>query len=231
MFHYILPISAVWDERALIPHFRKGLTSRILDQLASHPSRINGYYPGAWYQVPLEANVEGTQSFPYFVHIPSFNSHQSLQSSKDEVFKEIQDVGEDNSVSSLHLFFGNVEFPPSSHHDSLEELWDEEEESEEIETIIKVIPSAYYQYLDVFSKLKAEKLPPHCTSDHHIELEGFLPPVRVIYSLSNQDSVTLRPYISENLEKGSIQPSSSSTGAPVLFVKKKDGGLHLCVDY
>ncbi|MBW0587438.1 hypothetical protein O181_127153 [Austropuccinia psidii MF-1] len=26
-------------------------------------------------------------------------------------------------------------------------------------------------------------------------------------------------------------PSSSSTGAPVLFVKKKDGGLHLCVDY
>ncbi|MBW0582207.1 hypothetical protein O181_121922, partial [Austropuccinia psidii MF-1] len=38
-------------------------------------------------------------------------------------------------------------------------------------------------------------------------------------------------YISENLEKGFIRPSSSSTGAPVLFVKNKDGGLRLCVDY
>ncbi|MBW0508764.1 hypothetical protein O181_048479 [Austropuccinia psidii MF-1] len=36
-----------WGERALIHHFRKGLPSRILDQLASHPSRLNRYYPGA----------------------------------------------------------------------------------------------------------------------------------------------------------------------------------------
>ncbi|MBW0575574.1 hypothetical protein O181_115289, partial [Austropuccinia psidii MF-1] len=53
----------------------------------------------------------------------------------------------------------------------------------------------------------------------------------VIYSLSNQESDTLRAYISKNVEKGFIQPSSSSPGAPVLFVKKKDGGLRLCVDY
>ncbi|MBW0587675.1 hypothetical protein O181_127390, partial [Austropuccinia psidii MF-1] len=44
-------------------------------------------------------------------------------------------------------------------------------------------------------------------------------------------SDTLRAYISENLEKGFIHTSSSSTGAPSLFVKKKDGGLCLCVDY
>ncbi|MBW0569669.1 hypothetical protein O181_109384 [Austropuccinia psidii MF-1] len=63
-----------------------------------------------------------TPSFPSSVHIPSINSPQSLPSSGDEVFKEIQDVGEDNSVSSLHLFFGNMDLPPSSYHDSLEEL-------------------------------------------------------------------------------------------------------------
>ncbi|MBW0469558.1 hypothetical protein O181_009273 [Austropuccinia psidii MF-1] len=85
--------------------------------------------------------------------------------------------------------------------------------------------------LDVFSKVKSEKLPPHCACDHHIELEGSLPPVGVIYSLSNQESDTLRAYISKNVEKGFIRPSSSSTGAPVLFVKKKDGSLCLCVDY
>ncbi|MBW0583162.1 hypothetical protein O181_122877 [Austropuccinia psidii MF-1] len=96
---------------------------------------------------------------------------------------------------------------------------------------MNVVPSTHHQYLDVFSKVKAEKLPPHHACDHHIELEGSLPPVGVIYSLSKQDSDILRAYISENVEKGFIQPSSSSTEAPVLFVKKKDCGLRLCVDY
>ena len=38
-------------------------------------------------------------------------------------------------------------------------------------------------------------------------------------------------YLDENLEKGFIQPSKSPAGAPILFVKKKDGSLRLCVDY
>ncbi|MBW0475693.1 hypothetical protein O181_015408 [Austropuccinia psidii MF-1] len=172
-----------------------------------------------------------TLSFPSSVHIPSFNSHTSLLSSRDEVLKDIQDVGEDNSVSSLHLFFGNMDLPPSSYNDSLEELWDEKEEPEEVKTVLKVVPSVYHQYLDVFSKVKAENLPPHRPCNHHMELEGSLPPVGVIYSLSNEESDTLRAYISKNVEKFFIQPSCSSTGAPVLFVKKKDGGLRLCVDY
>ncbi|MBW0593204.1 hypothetical protein O181_132919 [Austropuccinia psidii MF-1] len=133
-----------------------------------------------------------TPLFPSSFHIPSFNSHQSLLPSRDEVFKEIQDVGEDNSVSSLHIFFRNMDLPPSSYLDSLEELWDEEKEPEEIETVMKVFCYAYHQYLHVFSKVRAEKLPPHRACDHHIELEGSLPAVEVIYSLSNQESDTLR---------------------------------------
>ncbi|MBW0462012.1 hypothetical protein O181_001727 [Austropuccinia psidii MF-1] len=66
----------------------------------------------------------------------------SLPHSIDEFFKEMEDFGEDNSISSLHLFHGNVDLPPSSYHDSLEEFWDEEEEPEEIETVTKVVPSA-----------------------------------------------------------------------------------------
>ncbi|MBW0482749.1 hypothetical protein O181_022464 [Austropuccinia psidii MF-1] len=121
--------------------------------------------------------------------------------------------------------------PPSFYHDSLKELWDEEEEPQEIETMMKVVPSAYHQCLDVFSKVKAEKIPPNCACDHNIELEGFLHPFGVIYSLPSQESNTIRAYISENLEKGFIQTSSSSTGAPVLFVKNKESGLCLCFDY
>ncbi|MBW0555099.1 hypothetical protein O181_094814 [Austropuccinia psidii MF-1] len=124
-----------------------------------------------------------------------------------------------------------MDLPPSSYHYSLEELCDEEEEPEEVKTMMKVVPSVYHQYLAVFSKVKAEKLPPHRACDHHIELEGSLPPVGVIYSLSNQESDTLRALISEDVEKGIIHRSSSSTGASVLFVKNKDGGLHLCVYY
>ncbi|MBW0502010.1 hypothetical protein O181_041725 [Austropuccinia psidii MF-1] len=62
-------------------------------------------------------------------------------------------------------------------------------------------------------------------------MEGLILPVGIIYSLSNKGSETVLAYISENLAKGLIRTSSSSTGAPVLFVKKKDGGLHLCVAY
>ncbi|MBW0470463.1 hypothetical protein O181_010178 [Austropuccinia psidii MF-1] len=155
----------------------------------------------------------------------------SLLLSRDKGFKEIKDVGEDVAISSLHLIQGDMDLPPLSFHASLEEQWDKEEEPEEIETVLKVVPPAYHQYLDVFSKVKEEKLPAHRACDHHIKLEGFLPPVGVNYSLSNQESETLCPYISENVEKGFLRPSSSSTGAPVSFVEKKDVSLCLCVDY
>ena len=41
----------------------------------------------------------------------------------------------------------------------------------------------------------------------------------------------LKLQLLELLEKGFILPSVSPWGAPVLFVKKKDGKLRLCVDY
>ncbi|MBW0504475.1 hypothetical protein O181_044190 [Austropuccinia psidii MF-1] len=172
-----------------------------------------------------------TPSLPSSVHIPFIMPSQSLIQSRDEVFKEIKDFVGDVSISSLHLFQGDMDLPPLSFHSSLEEQWDEEEDPEEIETVLKVVPPSHHQYLDVLSMVKAEKLPPHRTCDHHIKLEGLLPPVGVIYSLSNQESETLWAYISGNVEKGFIITSSSSEGAPVLFVKKKDGGFCLCVEY
>ncbi|MBW0469647.1 hypothetical protein O181_009362 [Austropuccinia psidii MF-1] len=105
---------------------------------------------------------------------------QSILPSRDEVFKEIKDFGEDVAISSLHVFQGDMDHPPLSFHASLEKKWNEEEEPGVIETVMKVVPPAYHQYLDLFSKVKAEKLPPHHTCDNHIELEGSLPPVVVI---------------------------------------------------
>ncbi|MBW0468387.1 hypothetical protein O181_008102 [Austropuccinia psidii MF-1] len=156
---------------------------------------------------------------------------QSLLPSRDEVYKEIKDFGEDVAISSLHFFQGNMDLPPLSFHASLEEQLDDEEDTEEIEAVLRVVPPASYHYLDLFSMVKAEKRPPNHDCDHHIKLEGLLPEVYVIYSLSNHESETQCAYISENVGKFLIRPSSSSKGAPVLFVKKKDVGLHLCVEY
>jgi len=42
---------------------------------------------------------------------------------------------------------------------------------------------------------------------------------------------TLCEFIEENTKTGIIRPSNSPCGSPVLFIKKKDGSLWLCVDY
>ncbi|MBW0562207.1 hypothetical protein O181_101922 [Austropuccinia psidii MF-1] len=107
----------------------------------------------------------------------------------------MKDAREDVAISLLHLYQGKTDLHPLYFHAFLEEQWDEEEDPEEIETVLKIVPAAYHQYLDVFSKVKEEKLTPHRTCDNHIELEGLLPPVGVIYSLSSQESETLQAYI------------------------------------
>jgi len=86
--------------------------------------------------------------------------------------------------------------------------------------------------VDVFSKTKAETLAPNRPIDHAIDMEpGFKIPYGWIYNLSEVELRTLKPYIETNLSNSFIQRSSSSAAAPILFAKKKDGGLRLCVNY
>ena len=75
-------------------------------------------------------------------------------------------------------------------------------------------------------------LPPRRPYDHQINLEdGTSPPFSPIYSLSAVEQLALKQFIEENLSSGLIRPSQSSAGAPILFIKKKDGSLRLAVDY
>ena len=84
----------------------------------------------------------------------------------------------------------------------------------------------------MFSESKARSLPPHRSFDHKIELEeGKTPPFGPIYSLSEAEHKALEEYVTENLRSGFIRSSSSPAGAPILFVKKKDGSLRLCHDF
>jgi len=97
---------------------------------------------------------------------------------------------------------------------------------------LDIIPLEYRDYADVFSKAKASELPPHRDYDLKINLEeGTSPPLGTLYSLSLVELSALRTFINENLNTGFIRPTASSHAAPVLFVKKKDSSLRLCVDF
>ena len=103
--------------------------------------------------------------------------------------------------------------------------------SEEIPDLVH-IPEDYHDFADVFSKAKADTLAPHRLYDLKINIEeGATPPIGPMYSLSQSEMVTLREFIDEHLRIGFIRPTNSPHGAPVLFIKKKDGSLRLCVDF
>jgi hypothetical protein len=93
-------------------------------------------------------------------------------------------------------------------------------------------PEKYKDFADVFEKNKADQLPEHRPYDCPIDLEeGHSPPFGLIYGLSEPELQALCDYLTKNLAKGFVQHSKSPIGAPILFVKKKDGSLQLCVDY
>ena len=94
------------------------------------------------------------------------------------------------------------------------------------------LPPKYQDFADVFDKIKASHLPDHRPYDCPIDtVEGKVPPFGPIYGLSPLELDTLKKYIDENLANGFIRHSQSPAGAPIFFVKKKDGSLRLVVDY
>jgi hypothetical protein len=82
----------------------------------------------------------------------------------------------------------------------------------------------------VFSKVTG--LPPIRGHEHEILLQsGAKAPFGPIYQLSPLELEECKKQLTELIEKGFIQPSKSPYGAPILFVRKKNGKLRMCVDY
>jgi hypothetical protein len=87
------------------------------------------------------------------------------------------------------------------------------------------------EYPDVF----LEELPsmqPNRDVDFVIDL---LPSTRPIakrpYRMSVDELEELKKQLKELSNKGYIKPSASPWGSPILFVKKKDGSMRMCIDY
>src|SRR5258707_8167939 len=94
------------------------------------------------------------------------------------------------------------------------------------------IPKRYEDFADVFSKEAFAHLPPHKAWDHTIELHPDAKlPRGSMFPLSPTEQKELDAFLRENLANGQIHPSKSLIGAPVFFVKKKEGSLRLVQDY
>ena len=91
---------------------------------------------------------------------------------------------------------------------------------------------SYSDLAEVFSKQRANILPPHRPYNCSIDLyPGTIPPRGSLYSLSAPESKAMREYIREALASGFIRPFTSPAGAGFFFLSKKDGGLRPCIDY
>ncbi|GJT21994.1 hypothetical protein Tco_0891931 [Tanacetum coccineum] len=75
-------------------------------------------------------------------------------------------------------------------------------------------------------------LPPVRQVEFQIDLiPGAAPVARAPYRLAPSEMQELSNQLQELADRGFIQPSTSPWGAPVLFVKKKDGSFRMCIDY
>jgi len=75
-------------------------------------------------------------------------------------------------------------------------------------------------------------VPPAPQVEFRIDLvSGAVPVARAPYRLALAEMQELSSQLNELLNKGFIRPSFSPWGAPVLFVKKKDGSFRMCIDY
>src|SRR4051812_44488293 len=107
----------------------------------------------------------------------------------------------------------------------------DEKHAKELLTNDDKIQDLLKEYHDIFPD-ELPGLPPYRSVDHAIELvDGAEPPHRSIYALSQEELQILKKTLQELLDLGLIQPSKSPYGTPILFVKKKDGSLRMCVDY
>ena len=93
------------------------------------------------------------------------------------------------------------------------------------------LPRVVCEYADVFPN-ELPVLPPHRDVDFGIKLHPGTSPISMTpHRMAPVELQKLRVQLQELVDKGFIRPSTSPWGAPVLFTKKKNKTLRLCIDY
>ena len=110
-----------------------------------------------------------------------------------------------------------------------------EEEPLEDDEILLIIDRSerYSPYKSCFSTEQAARLTEHKSWYYQIPLHdpNTKIPTGAIYKTASEEDEDLSKYLEENIPTVQVRRSRSAAAAPILFVRKKDGSLRLCVDY
>ena len=96
-----------------------------------------------------------------------------------------------------------------------------------------LVPQEYHDLLQAFEKGEKTSLPPHRPGiDQEINMEeGKGLAEQKIYLVGAEELGIVQEYIRKNEARGWIREAFTDGGSPIMFVKKKDSSLRLCVDY
>jgi DNA replication protein DnaD len=126
-------------------------------------------------------------------------------------------------VNNINNHYGKVEQFALSLYEINTALAKEDDKKPNIHTIV---PPKYHDYLKIFEKANANKLPLHYPSNHTtLLIDRFKPPFGTLYLLSYPELEELKYWLDENLSKGFTHILLSPAATPILFVKKGDGLL------
>ena len=110
----------------------------------------------------------------------------------------------------------------------------EEEPLEDGEILLIINASEQYsRYTECFSAEQVARVPEHKFWNHQIPLQdpNAKIPTGAISKTTWEEDEALHKYLQENIPTGKVRHSRSAAAAPMLFVRKKDGSLRLCVAY
>jgi hypothetical protein len=167
----------------------------------------------------------------------------------EETDEEAQDTGpafdddldsevDDFAIEEDDCIFMTMVHPVDPHHfvralstvsGCLAEVFVKDSKPKDFEDIV---PLSLHTYADVFSETAFDSLPERCKWDHAIELErepspGFCK----VYPMTLTEQTEMDAFLEEALATERIWQSKSPLGAPVFFIKKKDGNLCFIQDY
>nr|GFA54503.1 putative reverse transcriptase domain-containing protein [Tanacetum cinerariifolium] len=157
------------------------------------------------------------------------NVHPSVENARGHIKKNCPKLknhgnGSGNGVAQGRVYaLGGREASPDSN--VITESKDKSEEKR-----LEDVP-IFRDFLEVFPE-DLLGIPPARPVEFQIDLvPGVVPVARAPYRLAPSEIKELAKQLQELSDKGFIRPSSSPWGAPVLFVKKKDGSFRICIDY
>ena len=158
--------------------------------------------------------------------VPYANTMCIMETGKPCVVPVKREINEQNMISALQLSKGVKKNEPT--YLATLKL---DEEAKKVQAP-KIVHKVLEEFKDIMPAELPKKLPPRREVDHTIELEpGAKPLAFAPYRMAPPELEELRRQLKELLDVGYIRPSKSPYGAPVLFQRKHDGSLRLCIDY